>query len=165
MRGRSEKNKGKHRKRTNPNIPAKGVLRTHANRLWSLAVRDDWKWKCAVCHDTHCEAHHLIPRQHETYCYDLRNGIALCPQCHTFDADISPHLNAAAWLLWLSGHYPKLHLWYTTTVALNKYKKFDGTVNATYFCGIIRGFREYVTVEDFERIVGIRFAQWLADNK
>jgi hypothetical protein len=164
VRGRSKANKGRHRKRTNPNIPAKGVLRKHADRLWSLAVRDDWAGKCAVCGNRKCEAHHLIPRQHETTRYSLRNGIALCANCHNFDPDTAPHQNAAGWLQWLSKHFPELHLWYTTTVANNGHKAFSGTTNESYFCAMIRGLQEYVPEEDFERIVGIRFARWLAES-
>ena len=94
----------------------------------------------------------------------MRNGISLCSWCHTFDPDTAPHQNAAGWLLWLSEHYPELHLWYTTTVATGEHKTFDGTTNATYFCGVIRDLQEYVTEEDFERIVGVRFARWLDEN-
>ena len=49
---------GKRRKRTNSKTPAKGRLRDCADQLWSLAVRDDWNNRCAVCGFGKCEAHH-----------------------------------------------------------------------------------------------------------
>ena len=156
-----KRKKGKHRKRTNKNIPAKGVLRSHADRLWSLAVRDDWGWRCAVCGVSKCEAHHVIPRQHEATRYDLRNGIALSATYHQFDADISPHQNAAGWLAWLCENEPELHQWYIETTANGKHKTFDGKTNVAYFCDLIRGFREYVSEEDYERVVGVKFSRWL----
>ena len=152
----------KRRKRTNANVPAKGVIRGKADRLWSLAVRNDWAGKCAVCGARKCVAHHLIPRQHESTRYDLRNGIALCASHHIFDNDTAPHKNAAGWLLWLSEHHEELHRWYTETVADGEYRRFDGTTTAQYFCEVIRSLEEYVDEEDYTRIVGVKFSRWLA---
>lgn len=160
----AKRKRRKNRKRTNANIPAKGVLLKHADRLWSLAVRSDWGNNCAVCGNRKCVAHHVIPRQYETFHYDLRNGIALCGPCHVYDPDTSPHQNAAGWLLWLSTYYPELHRWYIDTTKNSRYKSFDGLKNATYYCNVIRGLQEYVTEEDFDRILGIQFATWLAEN-
>lgn len=151
------------RKRVSRNCPAKGRLRDMADSLWSLAVRADWNHRCCVCGTrSSLNAHHLIPRQHEVTRYTpLRNGCCLCAHCHMFDADISPHLNAAGWMLWLSEHWPNLHKWYTTTVANGDHKPFDGITTPAYLCDVIRGLREYVEEDDFDRIVGIRFARWL----
>jgi len=150
------------RKRTNKDIPAKGVLRDMADRLWSLAVRGDWANRCAVCGKrTSLQAHHLVPRQHAATRYELRNGCCLCAHCHTFNADTSPHLNAAGWLLWLKIHWRGCHDWYVTTVESGDHRRFDGVKTAAYYCGVICGLREYVEEEDFERIVGSRFSRWL----
>lgn len=156
---------GKRRKRTDKNIPAKGRLRDMADQLWSKAILADWGNKCPVCGSrANLNAHHLAPRHHEATRYDLRNGCCLCSRCHLFDNDISPHLNAAGWLLWLSEHWPGVHAWYTGTVERGEHRAFNGTKNAVYYCEVIRGLREYVESEDFDRIVGIRFSAWLTSE-
>ena len=152
----------KRRKRTNSNIPAKGRLRDIADRLWSHAVRNDWAWECAVCRSGKVEAHHIIPRQQEATRYDLRNGIALCTTHHKFDSQLAPHQNSVGWCKWLQENYPCTYVWvFKQLVGGNR---FSGTKNAAYLCDVIRGLRQYVEPEDFERIVGVRFSQWLAEN-
>jgi hypothetical protein len=153
----------KHRKKTNKNIPAKGRLRDMADRLWSIAVRYDWGSRCAVCGISKCEAHHLIPRQHEATRYDLINGIALCASHHQFDPDISPHQNAAGWLRWLRDNHPSFHTWYLAMIESRDYRGFDGTKNAEHYIDVILRLREYVKPDDFERIVGIRFSEYLIE--
>jgi hypothetical protein len=147
----------KRRKRTNANVPAKGRLRDMADSLWSISVRSDWNWKCAVCGGGPCDAHHLIPRANEATRYLLENGIALCRRCHQFCPDISPHQNAAGWLLWLKGNHELRYLWYMDTVDNGEHLAFRGTKNAPYYCDMILSFREYVQPEKFEEIVGKAF--------
>lgn len=153
----------KHRKKTNKNVPAKGRLRDMADGLWSIAVRDDWGNRCAVCGKSKCEAHHLIPRENESTHYELCNGIALCPSHHKFDPKISPHCNAAGWLLWLSENHPLRHEWYTETVGNGNHLTFDGIKNAQHYMGIIHQLKEYVNTDDFTRVVGIRFSKYLEE--
>ena len=148
------------RKRTNANVPAKGRLREMADALWSLAVREDWAWRCAVCGSATVEAHHLVPRQHEATRYELRNGIALCSRCHQFDPDISPHQNASGWMLWLKRYHRPLWQWYSD----NPRPEFTGTKNAAHYIEVIQGLREYVPAEEFERIVGVKFSRWLEQS-
>lgn len=154
----------KRRKRTNANIPAKGRLREMADRLWSVSVRSDWNWKCAVCEFKGCEAHHLIPRQHEATRYDLRNGIALCANHHQFCPHLSPHQNAAGWMAWLSQGQPVRYEWYVETIKDAIHLSFSGTKNAVYYCGVILSFREYVEPDEFEKIVGKAFTKYLVSN-
>jgi len=154
----------KRRKRTNANVPAKGRLRDIADRLWSKAVLADWDHLCEVCAHRKCEAHHLIPRQHEATRYELRNGICLCAHHHQFNAELSPHQNAAGWLLHLSVWHPELHRWYTETVQSGDHRRFKGTKTAEHYCDVIRGLKQYVEETDFERIVGIRFSNYLLDS-
>ena len=151
----------KRRKRTNANIPARGVLRTMSDKLWSLAVRADWAHKCAVCGARDCEAHHLVPRQHEVTRYELRNGIALCCHCHQFDNDLSPHQNAAGWIKWLEWHHPELAEWYFDNCR-PKFR-FDTTKNAAHYIEVIQSLRQYVEPDDFDRIVGIKFGRHLEE--
>lgn len=149
----------KRRKRTNKNIPAKGRLRDIADKLWSLAVRDDWAGRCAVCGGEPVEAHHLIPRQYEKTRYDLDNGVALCARHHKLDKD-SPHQNAAAWLDWLRVNLPTQ---YATTTA-NPRPTFSGIVNWVYLADIIQSLKEYVDEDEFIRVVGVRFSKWLEEQ-
>lgn len=151
----------KQRKRTNANVPAKGRLQEMADLLWSLAVRSDWAGKCAACGARKCEAHHLIPRQHNAMRYRLQNGIALCAVCHKFDKDTSPHQNAAGWLQWLAEHHFDLHQWYTTIVESGEHREFEDTTNADYYCKIILWLKEYVDEDDYRLIVGKKFAAYL----
>ena len=150
----------KQRKRTNKNVPAKGRLRDIADQLWSLAVRSDWDHRCAVCGNGNVEAHHLVPRQFTATRHVIKNGIALCPNCHKFDPIVSPHLNAAGWIAWLGNHYPYLREWYF----LNQQPVFEGTTNALYYCDIIWELREYFDEGEWERTAGIRFATWLEEQ-
>jgi len=155
----------KRRKSTNANVPAKGRLRDMADQLWSIAVRSDWNWKCAVCGGTPCEAHHLVPRQHEATRYDLRNGIALCSTHHQFDADLSPHQNAAGWMLWLSDNHALRCQWYNDTILYGEHRTFSGTKTANYYCDMIRCFQEYVEPDVWQKIVGVKFSKWLKEFK
>lgn len=149
----------KRRKKSAGGLPAKGRLRDMADALWSLAVRSDWVNRCAVCGASPCEAHHMIPRQHEATRYDLRNGIALCASHHQFDRDLSPHQNAAGWINWLQTHCPDRAEW----LFENCQPKFYGTKNAAYYCGVICELRQYVEPDEFERVVGVRFGQYLEE--
>lgn len=155
----------KRRKRTSKEIPAKGRLREMADQLWSIAVREDWNWRCAVCGHGKCDAHHLVPRGHESTRYELRNGIALCSQHHQWDKDLAPHQNAAGWLLWLEEHFEELHAWYVERVKMSPLRKFNGTTNAPYFCDVIQKLRPYVPEDEFIRVVGQRFARWLDEQQ
>ena len=146
--------------RTPSNVPSKKRMRDIADRLWSRAVRDDWAWRCAVCGNQPCEAHHLVPRQHQGTRYDLTNGISLCAHCHQFSKDISPHQNAAGWLKWLKDNQPERHDW----LLLNLRPEFTGTTNTIYYCDLICGFREYFEPDEFERLVGIRFNRYLLED-
>lgn len=148
----------KRRKRTSHDVPAKGRLREMADRLWALAVKADWNHRCAVCGNRgRLNSHHLIPRQHQATRYDLCNGCCLCAHHHQFDPDVSPHQNAAGWMEWLLLHHAELQRWYVE----NNRKPFSSTTNAAYYVDVIRGLREYVEEEDYSRIVGKRFAEYL----
>lgn len=152
--------KRRNRKRISKDIPAKGRMKDIADQLWSRAIRDDWGNKCAVCNGTPCEAHHLIPRQHQGTRYNLMNGVALCSRCHQFDKNVAPHQNAAGWLKWLEEHHPFRHKW----LMLHLRPEFTGTVNAIYYCDLILEFRPYFEAEEFERIVGVRFTRYLLEE-
>ena len=147
----------KRRKKSAGGLPAKGRLRDIADSLWSLAVRADWDDCCAICGAGKCDAHHLVPRQHEATRYDIANGIALCRFCHKFNGNYSPHQNAAGFLHWLGFNYPTCSLW----LREHFWPKFDGTKNVAYYLDVLRSLRQYVEPEEFERIVGVKLARQL----
>jgi HNH endonuclease len=152
----------KRRKKTNSKIPAKGRLRDMADEMWSLAVKDDWAHKCAMCgRRSSLNSHHLLPRGHTTTRYDLRNGICLCATCHAFDNARGPHLNAAGFMVWLWKHFPARATWYEGSVLAGDYKNFAGTTNATFYCDTILRLKEYATESDYRRICGVKFSEWL----
>ena len=153
----------KRRKRTNANVPAKGRLRDMADRLWSMAVRHDWNSKCAVCGAGKCEAHPLIPRQHKGTRYALLNGIALCTRHHKYCPDVAPHQNAAGWISWLEENQPTRAEWYFNALESGLYL-FEGTATADYYCGEIRRLKQYVDDDDYTRIVGVKFGEWLEEQ-
>jgi len=139
-------------------IPKKKRLKSFADELWALAVKRQWKGRCAVCGRTaSLHAHHLIPRQHQATRYTLKNGICICAGCHLFSKDLSPHQNAAGWLEWLAQRHPCICKWYHE----NLRPKFDGTTNEEYYVGVILRLREYVQPHEFQEIVGVRFAAYL----
>lgn len=153
----------KRRKKTSKRVPAKGRLRDMADKVWALAVKDDWGYTCAICRSQtdDLNSHHLIPRQHYALRYDLKNGICLCRRCHQFCPKLSPHQNAPGFVLWLSAHHPLIANW--VRIQINNGYDFDGTRNASYFMGELQRMREYVETNDFDRIVGVRFSEYL-DN-
>ena len=150
----------KRRKKSAGGLPAKGRLRDIADSLWSLAVRADWNHSCAFCGAKKCEAHHLVPRQHEATRYRLQNGIAMCPAHHKFDKDVSPHQNAAGFVRWLEYYHPIRAAW----LFENCRPVFNGTKTAAYYLDVLRELRQYVEPEDFERIVGVKLARHLEEN-
>ena len=155
----------KRRDRTPKDVPAVSRLREIADELWSFAVRADWNHRCARCGNPHSQAHHLLPRRYTTTRYDLCNGIALCGPCHKYNADMSPHQNAAGFVRWLSEHYPARHKWYVETEASGEHRRFQGTKNWRYYCDVIRGLRQHVEDYDYGRIVGVKFGAWLEENQ
>jgi len=149
------------KKGKNPDVPAKGRMRDIADDLWSLAVKEDWAWGCAICGRKHSlNSHHLVPRQHEGARFDLANGICLCKSCHQFCPKHSPHQHGEGFKQWLAARHPNVAQW----LEENAHPQFDGTKNEPYYCDVIRSLKQYVEPEDYERIVGINFSRWLEEN-
>ncbi len=144
-------------------LPSKKTLRSHADRLWSRAVRNQWG-RCAIGGSGKIEAHHLLARQHETTRYVLKNGIALSTWNHNYNPDVAPHCNAAGWLEWLDINHYSLKLWYLHEHRNRVRNAFKGTINKTYLLGVIRDLKQHVSKEELADIVGVNFAKWLDDN-
>ena len=141
----------------------KKTLRSNADDLWSAAVKQDWAHKCSMCGNTEAlNSHHLIPRQHTTYRYDLKNGCCLCVHCHQFNADRSPHQHAAGWLQWLHAHHPTFARWYCDTTR-NLKKQPPVTKDIDFYCDVIWRLKDYVEEDVYLKIVGPRFADYLEE--
>ena len=149
----------KRRKKSPGGLPAKGRLRDMADQLWSLAVKIDWAHRCAMCgHRGNLNSHHLIPRQHTATRYDsLLNGICLCKRCHQFCPVRSPHQHGEGFRQWLESEHPSRAAWMHD----NCLPEFTGTTNEEFYIKQILRLKEYVEPDDFERIVGVRFAAHL----
>jgi len=144
-----------------PKLPKKKRMKDIADRLWAIAVKDDWGWKCACCGRSGLlNSHHLLPRQHTATRYNLLNGICLCKRCHQFCPDFSPHQNAAGFSLWLAT-YPSAYAWVMVNILSGDHKKFDGRTDDAYYCGIILGLKQYVGNTKYLEIVGQKFAEIL----
>jgi hypothetical protein len=142
------------------NRPKKKRLRAIADQLWSVAIRDDWLNRCAVCGSGKCEAHHMIPRANYATRFDLRTGIALCATHHKFNTKLSAHGNSESFRLWLEENHHERAAW----VSENCRAQFDGTTNELFFCETIWRLKEYVPDETFKRIVGVKFGAWLESD-
>ena len=151
----------KPKKRKNPDIPVKSVLRRYADRLWSLAVRTDCNYQCVVCrkHYDALHAHHLVPRMYAATRYDVWNGVGLCFWDHTKNTKLAPHQNPAGFMAWLSTNMPARAAWYVEN-------RDPGVVtkDEAYYVAAIRDLKQYIEPLEFEQIVGIRFSQWLEES-
>ena len=154
----------KRRKRTNKNVPAKGRLCKFADDLWSLAVRADWAHRCAICGKrSDLNAHHLIHRWHFAVRYLLENGICLCGYCHIRCPKYSPHLNGLCFRAWLYENHPQRASWCDLTTNHGHHFSLV-TKNPQYYIGQILRLKQYVP-DEFEGVVGVRFAAWLEDQE
>ena len=141
-------------------LPAKGTMRDMADKLWSITVKHDWAHRCAICKRTgEMNSHHIIPREHFKYRFDLRNGICLCRTCHVFCPKFSPHLNGKGFDKWLAKNHPSVNEW--IDAGIEDGYDFDGTRNAFYFIDEIHKLRRTAEPDDVERICGVKFSAWL----
>jgi len=65
--------------------------------------------RCAVCGRTDIEAHHIIPRSHHSYRYEIKNGIALCREHHR--GKQSAHNTPRWFMAWLTKNRPEQAAW------------------------------------------------------
>ena len=70
--------------------------------LWSSEIKKRDGYACLICGSLYrpC-AHHLVPREHKEFKFDLDNGLTLCCKHHKFSRVISAHNNPMAFFLWL----------------------------------------------------------------
>ena len=70
--------------------------------LWSTRIRS--KGRCEVCgKDGYLNAHHIVGRRNRALRWDLRNGVCLCPGCHTFKTE-SAHQDLIWFNDWLKNN-------------------------------------------------------------
>jgi len=80
------------------------ILKRKILTSWSIAVRNRYDNKCAVCGCTeNLNAHHIVPKEQKDNAlkYDIKNGISLCAKHHKYGYDISPHKNPIKFFEWL----------------------------------------------------------------
>ncbi len=74
------------------------------DRVWALLVKHKAGWKCEVCgkrRKKYLNSHHIFTRQNKSVRWDLKNGIALCPLCHTLSSKFSAHGTPITFTDWL----------------------------------------------------------------
>ena len=85
---------------------------------WATYIKSRDNWSCVICGSQyHPNAHHIVPREHKCYKFELDNGITLCTKHHKFSRVISAHNNPLAFFLWLQRYYPSF---YSVAVERNK---------------------------------------------
>jgi len=78
---------------------------------WATAIKTKYNFSCAICGNAYKpNAHHIIPREHKEFKFDLDNGISLCTKHHKFSREISAHNNPLGFFLWLERFYLPLYL-------------------------------------------------------
>lgn len=85
-----------------PRKISKTGLKKQLDSLWSQVVRQQAGNKCEVCGLSHPQlnAHHMVGRRNLRLRWEVYNGVALCPGCHTFNTR-SAHQNPVWFDEWL----------------------------------------------------------------
>ena len=79
---------------------SKKTIMKELDKKWADDVKARDGYKCAMCGKTeHLNSHHVIPRQIRSFRHDLRNGLTLCPRCHSLGA-YCVHQNALFFSMW-----------------------------------------------------------------
>lgn len=82
--------------------------RSNLDKLWQKAIAFKYYNRCAITGDpVYNGAHHIIPRIHTIYRWDIDNGIMLSPDVHRDVED-----NPKKFLDWMEEFYPTKHQWY-----------------------------------------------------
>lgn len=99
---------------------------------WKAEVRNYWNNQCAYCgkkdgfknikgRRISLQCHHLISKSlGSIFKYDVRNGILLCPGCHTFKIT-SFHKNPVMSIHWFENRNPEIFA-YLMELTINKIK-------------------------------------------
>ena len=74
---------------------------------WSKAIKERDNG-CVIGVDCkgYLNAHHIVPREHRKWRWELDNGLTLCVKHHKFCIKLSAHRNAPSFLAWLHRHRP-----------------------------------------------------------
>ena len=82
--------------------------RAKADKLWQKAIAFKYYNRCAITgRPVYDGAHHIIPRIHRVYRWDIDNGIMLAPDVHRDVED-----NPKKFLDWMQEFYPTKYQWY-----------------------------------------------------
>jgi len=113
------------------------TLRKIALKLWSQVVKKRSNYTCEICgiengtlnaknNSINLNAHHVESKENESLRFDIINGVALCPGCHTFSIN-SAHRSPVFFLDWLLNNRPEV----IPHIRLNRNKTKE--VNAGYW--------------------------------
>ena len=58
------------------------ISETRLDTLWRTAIYKKHGNRCAKCGAPQVEAHHIVRRAKKVLRWDLKNGLALCAECH-----------------------------------------------------------------------------------
>ena len=95
-----KKTKKKSKKKTSEAQKIKNRL----DKLWSKVVRKIGH--CELCGKTGLlHAHHVFSRRCLNTRWNTRNGLCLCPSCHTFSTECSAHTAPREFNEWLDKYY------------------------------------------------------------
>ena len=97
--------------KTGKHNPRSTYWRRKADKVWSEVIRRTGK--CIICGaERYLQAHHLIHRGAIFFRHNLENGVALCPQCHTYSLQCSAHVSPWAFEDWMRSHRPDQFAWW-----------------------------------------------------
>ncbi len=81
-------------------------MEERCDNLWADLIKKAWGGGCAVCGKSYqLNAHHIITRSNKQLRWDIKNGIALCPQHHTLSSRLSAHKTPDDFIAWFQKNY------------------------------------------------------------
>ena len=101
-------------------VSIRSVVRRHlealADELWSIAVKAEFDWKCAISNKAeNLESHHLIRRGNWTHRYPVLNGLCLNSYYHSLGSEIAAHGATDVterFREWMQKHHPMQWVWF-----------------------------------------------------
>jgi len=103
------------------------------DNIWQYLVKCAGGWRCEICGSGSAGLHaaHIIGRRALWTCWRLRNGLALCPNCHD-DIKIAAFLQARNWdrsskyryrWRWIVAQKRKVNPVFRTSDLLNEHRR------------------------------------------
>ncbi len=80
---------------------AKGIDK-RLDDVWRKIVKTRAENKCECCGiKRYLNAHHVVGRRNRSLRWNISNGVALCPKCHTFSSTFSAHQTPTIFSEWI----------------------------------------------------------------